>query len=433
MRAFLVTVGLLLVGAVAVNGLAAWDAERHDRRFQAAAALLGPGQAVIVARDLDDRRLQRVRLQAIPRPALVAFGSSRVMPLGGAALGLAPGQFYNAAVSAASVEDHIALWQLLKRGGRAPRLAVFSIDHWVLDRTQEQVRWLALSGEVSQFLEDAGRGPGRGWAVLHGLAYRWARFKELFSYTVLRTSLRDLERAARGRARRGGEVEASLRRDVVAEGQVGDRRAVRADGSLIYDRAYDGQTAEQVRESAVRFARAGARGLAGFQVDPERLARLELLWRDMRAQGVELIVYLPPYHPAAWALIRAEPRAASALAAGAAAVAGLAARLGARFLDASDPASIPCGAEQFYDGDHARVECLRAVIQRLLAAPPPGSRGPQAATAGQRFRATAGSTWAPSVVTRPSTTSKRSSTKRRAGRRSRRDVAVSSPVPSERT
>jgi hypothetical protein len=308
------------------------------------------------------------------------------MPLGGAALGLAPGQFYNAAVSAASVEDHIALWQLLKRGGRAPRLAVFSIDHWALDRTQEQVRWLALSGEVSQFLEDAGRGPGRGWAVLHGLAYRWARFKELFSYTVLKTSLRDLERAARGRARRGGEVEASLRRDVVAEGQVGDRRAVRADGSLIYDRAYDGQTAEQVRESAVRFARAGARGLAGFQVDPERLARLELLWRDMRAQGVELIVYLPPYHPAAWALIRAEPRAASALAAGAAAVAALAARLGARFLDASDPASIPCGAEQFYDGDHARVECLRVVIQRLLAAPPPGPGVPKARVGLRRTR-----------------------------------------------
>jgi uncharacterized protein YfiM (DUF2279 family) len=433
MRAFLMTVGLLLLGAVTVNALAAWDAERNDRRFQAAAALLKPGQAVIVTRELDDRRLQRMRLQVIPRPAVVAFGSSRVMPLGGAALGLAPGQFYNAAVSAASVEDHIAFWQLLKRGGRAPDIAIFSIDHWALARSQEQVRWLALSGEVSEFLEGAGRGTGWGWAPLHRLAYRWARFKELFSYTVLKTSVADLERAARGRGRRGAEVEASLRRDVVAEGQVGDRRAVRADGSLIYDRAYDGQAAEQVREDAARFARAGARGLAQFRVDPERLVRLELLWRDMRAQGVELVVYLPPYHPAAWALIRAEPRTAAALADSAAAVAGLAARVGARFLDASDPASIPCDAERFYDGDHARVECLRAVIERLLAAPRPGGVGPQAAGPAQRLRATVGSTWAPSVVTRPSTMSKRSSTKRRAGRRSRSEVAVSSPVPSERT
>ncbi len=250
---------------------------------------------------------------------------------------------------------------------------------------------------------------------------------------MLKASVVDLERAARGRRRRGVEVEASLRRDVVPEGQVGDRRAVRADGSLIYDRAYDGRTTERVREEAMGFARAGARGLAQFRVDPERLAHLDRLWRDMRAQGVELVVYLPPYHPAAWAGIRADPRAAGALADSATAVAGLAARVGARFLDASDPASIPCAAERFYDGDHARAECLRAVIERLLAAPRPGAVGPQAEDPAQRFRATDGSTWAPSVVTRPSTMSKRSRTKRRAGRRSRSEVAVSSPVPSERT
>ena len=175
MRAFAVTVGLLLLGVVGLNALAAWDGERQDRRFQAAAALLQPGQAVIVTRELDDRRLQRMRLQTIPRPAVVAFGSSRVMPLGGAALGLAPGQFYNAAVSAASVEDHIAFWQLIKRAGRLPDIAIFSIDHWALARSQEEVRWLALSEEVSEFLDGAGRGTGWGWAPLHALVYRWAR------------------------------------------------------------------------------------------------------------------------------------------------------------------------------------------------------------------------------------------------------------------
>lgn len=433
MRAFTVTMGSLLVLVVAINGLAAWEGTRRDGRFQALAAGLGPGQAVIVSRELDDRRLQRVRLAVIPRPAVVAFGSSRVMPLAGGALGLAPGQFYNAAVTAASVEDYIAFWQLLKRGGRVPDVAIFSIDHWALARSQEQVRWLALADLVREFLDGAGRAPGWGGAPLQTLTYEWARFKELFSYTVLRASVADLDRAVRGRGRRGTEVQESLRRDVVAEQQVGDRRAVRADGSLIYDRAYAGRGPEQVRQEAERFVQAGARGLADYRMDRERLARLELLWRDMRARGVELVVYLPPYHPAAWALIRGDARAAAALAESAAAVAALAARSGARFRDASDPDRIPCGPEQFYDGDHARVACLRAVIEQLLAAPRPGGAGPQATAAPQRFRATVGSTWVPSVGTRPSTISKRSSTKRRAGRRSRSEVAVSSPVPSERT
>jgi hypothetical protein len=372
MRAFLTTVSLLVLAVVTVNALAAWNADRHDHRVQALAADLKPGQAVMVSRELDDRRLQRVRLQVIPRPAVVAFGSSRIMPLSGAALGLGPGQFYNAAVSAASVEDYIAFWQLLKRDGRVPATAIFSIDHWALARSQEQVRWLALSGEVSEFLAGTGHGAGRGWVPLRAVIYRWVQFKELFSYAVLRASLADLERELRGRRRRGAEVEASLRRDVVPEDEVGPRRAVRADGSLIYDRAYDGQSMEEVREEAVRFVHTGARGLREFRVDPERLARLGLLWRDMRAHRVVLLVYLPPYHPVAWALIRADRRARAALADAQAAVAALAARVGARYLDATDPASIPCGAEQFYDGDHVRVGCLRAVIERLLAAPPPG-------------------------------------------------------------
>lgn len=116
MRAFVMTVSLLVLGVVTVNALEAWNADRHDRQFRTLAADLRPGQAVIVTRELDDRRLQRVRLQVIPRPTVVAFGSSRIMPLGGAALGLGPGQFYNAGVSAASVEDYIAFWQLLRQG-----------------------------------------------------------------------------------------------------------------------------------------------------------------------------------------------------------------------------------------------------------------------------------------------------------------------------
>jgi hypothetical protein len=430
MRAFTITVAGLLLLVVTINGLAAWDARRHDRRFQALAAGLRPGQAMIVSRELDDRRLQRVRLQVIPAPAVVAFGSSRVMPLAGTALGLAPGQFYNAAVSAASVEDHIAFWQILKRGGRLPDIAIFSIDHWALAQSQEQVRWLALADLVREFLDGAGRAPGWGGAPLQTLTYEWARFKELFSYTVFKASVADIERAMRGRSRRGAEVLESLRRDVVPEDLVGDRRAMRADGSLIYERAFADQSPEQVRREAVReavrFLRVGAR-------DRERLAHLELLWRDMRAHGVELVVYLPPYHPAAWALIHADAHAAFALADSTAAVAALAARMAARFRDASDPESIPCGAEQFYDGVHVRVACLRAIIERLLECPGPTAPAPRRRGRAQRLRATVGSTWAPSVVTRPLTMSKRSSTKRRAGRRSRNEVAVSSPVPSERT
>ena len=55
-----------------------------------------------------------------------------------------------------------------------------------------------------EFLDGAGRGTGWGSAPLYALLYRWARFKELFSYSVLKASIGDLGRAARGRAARRG-------------------------------------------------------------------------------------------------------------------------------------------------------------------------------------------------------------------------------------
>lgn len=369
MRAFLATVTCLLLAAVGLNAATAWSARRYERSFRAVATQLAPGQAMVAPPDLDDRRFQRVRLLVIPPPQLVAFGSSRMMPLSSATLGLPPGRFYNAAVTAASVEDHIALWYLLERGGRIPEAAVFSIDHWALAASQEDVRWLALAPEVARFLEAAGQPSGRAAAALQDARYGWTSFKELFSYTVLKSSLASAERSLRGRGRRGAEVMEALRRNVVPEERLDGRRGVRADGSLVYDRTYDRRPPEQVREEAVRFARAGARGLASFRVDPQRLSRLALLWEDMRRNGVEIVAYMPPYHPAAWALITADPRARAALAAEAAALRGLAGRTGVRFADASDPASIGCGEAMFYDGDHARAECLRPLIERLLGRP----------------------------------------------------------------
>ena len=37
-----------------------------------------------------------------------------------------------------------------------------------------------------------------------------------------------------------------------------------------------------------------------------------------------------------------------------------------RFVDASDPASIPCGEAEFHDLQHARGACLGRLWRRLL-------------------------------------------------------------------
>ncbi len=363
MRSFALTLALVLGLAVAVNGLAAWDRGRQEARLRAASAGFRPGQAVLGYRDVDERRFQRARLESVPAPRVVAFGSSRVMEVSTALAGVPPGQFYNAGMSAATVEDFIALWSILERQGKRPEAAWFSIDAWALNEAKDEVRWLAWADEVSGFLARAGVGSALGGPVPEAL-YLWYRGKELVSWTVLTASVADLRRLVQGRRRHGAEVQRTLEGSIVAETALGDRRGLRADGSIVYEAEYRDLPAERTREEARRYVAAGRTGLEAFRPNTERAARLELLWARMRAAGVRVVAWLPPYHPEAWRLIQADPARAAGLAEARRALAAAAARTGVRFTDLSDPAAIGCGEAEFYDAIHVRAPCLRRLLAR---------------------------------------------------------------------
>src|SRR5262245_66457246 len=88
-----------------------------------------PGLAMVFSGYVDERRLQKARIATIPRPRVVAFGSSRIRELSSAALDASPGTFYNAGMSAASVEDYIAVRELLRATRKIPDPAVFPLAH----------------------------------------------------------------------------------------------------------------------------------------------------------------------------------------------------------------------------------------------------------------------------------------------------------------
>ena len=366
MRVFGATVAFVLAVVAAVNGLAAWDRLAHARQLRAAAAQLQPGQALLGYRDSDERRFQQARLEVIPRPRVVAFGSSRIMSVSTAMIGIGSGEFYNAGLSGGTVEDFIVLWSVLERRGALPDTVVLAIDNWAFNRTHPQLRWLEWADEVNRFVDAdaASRAP-----LAHALGpamYRWYQAKELLSYTVFKASLTDLRRLARGRSRRGAEIVESLRRDLVPESDVAGRRALRSDGSIIYERSYVDHTVEQVRDEAMRYAASFKGNLGNFQWDRKRAARLELLWRDMHARGVRVVAYLPPYHPAVWAALSRDPRNVAAVSATETFMTHLAGRMNARLANFTDPASIPCAEAEFFDGSHARDSCVERILRRLL-------------------------------------------------------------------
>ena len=90
MRAFLATLAVLLGAVIGVNALATWIRSVDDARLRTASGALVPGQVLVGYRYVNERNFQAQRLRTIPRPRVVAFGSSRVMQLDAALLGLGP-------------------------------------------------------------------------------------------------------------------------------------------------------------------------------------------------------------------------------------------------------------------------------------------------------------------------------------------------------
>ena len=364
MRWFTLTVLASLALVIAVNGIATLDRARQDARLGLAASALRPGLAMVFNGFVDERRLQKARIEVIERPRVMVFGSSRVREISGFLVHAAPGDFYNLGMSAAVVEDYIGLWSLIEERGIRPDIAVFGVDAWVFNTNHEQNLWHALAPEVSRFLESS---TGRDWTrrpPLQGVLSGWDQVKDLLSYTVLQTSLRDLERTVVRRKRRGDDLLKALAGDLVPEPAPDGQRAIRADGSVILPSS--GATPAQIRDAVLRHVRTGPYGLVDFQWNREAAASLERLWRDMRARGVELVVYTPPYHPTAWEALRREPRYLAALDSTAVFLARLSTQVGARFLDASSPAIIPCGETEFYDMQHATASCLERLWKRLF-------------------------------------------------------------------
>ena len=99
-------------------------------------------------------------------------------------------------------------------------------------------------------------------------------------------------------------------------------------------------------------------------MDPERLARLELLWRDMRARGSSWSPTCRPFIPSRGTTstatrtsgphCKSRPRSSRH------------SRASWGSASEPDPASVPCTEEEFLDGTHARDSCLTRIVQRML-------------------------------------------------------------------
>lgn len=239
-----------------------------------------PGHALVVPGNYDDRILLKRFIQVAPRPDTAVIGGSRIMNLQ-----RSPGPlvlqtvFLNAGVSAGTLRDYIAIWQLMKKNKKIPKTIFLCVDPQALNRAAQNDQWLSLSDDFQAFFNASASGR-------YYVAALTSQLKDLLS---LQTTLAAISKLGQARVR----PELLYLKDYA--GLVPIRTASFA---LTYPSVYEEKDPLEVE----RMARSNGEGeIKAFRTwnrqDREYLEQLKMLIKDMKQEGVRVVLVLMPYHP----------------------------------------------------------------------------------------------------------------------------------------
>ena len=293
------------------------------------------GRPMTATFTLDDLRLQRRLAEGRRRvPDVLVLGSSRTRLLSQAAF---PNlEVVNASVGAASLEDIIALFELYDEQGLCPRALFVAVDAW------------ALSGAL--------RNPSRALEPeLHAALRRldWESGLDFFAWWPQRWRL----------LASPPYFQASLALIFSGSDRRGDPGSTfQPDGSVVWAQGLAKRRPEVV-EVIVRDTPPPP-----FVVPPPKRTRvllLETFLRDVQRRDVRVVLWLPPYHPTAYARFIVED--VRGVTRSEAQIRRLGDELRIPVLGSYDPAKSGVAGGAFIDFDHLRREAGNALVARQLA------------------------------------------------------------------
>jgi len=346
MQKFLLKILLLLPVPVLV-AFTTWlvdpaNLKNDDTYETGVAAILASGRNVANLVNYNERRLQRKLVTRLRKaPEVVVLGSSRSMQINAA---LFPGRtFLNNAVSGASLEDDLAVFDLYRERNLHPKLVILGLDPWVLNRDNKQGRWRELSDQCSA-METALGFPSPAPTTLQKVKDRLrplARYKEFVSPAYFSQSVFDL-------------IEKGPGNSYWATDRCDTEEPVKfADGSYLYSAKMRKRSVAEINREADAFAQARPMySLDNFSsLDAGNQKHLEAFVRYLQQQGIAVAFFLPPYHPTVYAAIKANGAYARVLEAETW-YRTLAAQYQIPVLGSFDPAPTGLGNGDFYDGMH---------------------------------------------------------------------------------
>jgi hypothetical protein len=295
---------------------------------------------------------------------VVVFGSSRANQFSSEVL--EENSTFNHFLSGASIEDYLALSQLLYEALSGPETVVLTVDPWLFNRFNGQGRWIALGAEYNRALRRLGLDRyvvGLTATAEHEQAIRFSGLSELLSFAYLKASIKEVWEFDLGF---GNRVR------ILREGQESDHRVKRPDGSQVCPADGRNRSLQAVTAAAIEIAHPDTDlySLRNFdQIDAALQEMFEALVFDIVQRGITVELVLIPYHPIVYEAIEGLQKYGTVLDVEKY-LSSYAKANDLRLRGSYNPVPYECGPQDFFDGLHPKASCLVNVLTKEPPPPP---------------------------------------------------------------
>lgn len=253
----------------------------HKKNVDYAVDNMVKGKGVVNLINMDERYfMKKFIIKSNEKPDVIVLGSSRSMGIKKEFFKNSS-KFSNYSVSGAGMNDYISLWYIFRSHfGQNPNTIILGIDPWVLNINNGDDRWRSLSQEYYQAvlildLDDKKSINQRNIDILK-------KFRELFSIKYFKESIR---------LRKSKIFPKAVDSDSLI-----DEDMIMPDGSRKYGIKTNSIDKDVVDERATSYIGNGnIYQLNGYEsLDKNKLNNFI---NYLQKENIEIIFYLPPYHP----------------------------------------------------------------------------------------------------------------------------------------
>jgi len=206
-------------------------------------------------------------------PETIILGSSKAMFIDGALIG--DSSVFNHAVSSASLEDYIAIYQLYKENNSLPQKVVIDVEPHLFNKNNKLERWKSIQDFYYNFKKETNSNNDIG------------KYEELISLSYFQSSLPKLFKVITG----GAEPEST-------QSKFNSTNTKLTDGTLVYGKSIR-EGGKIRRDKKVSLLLAGKMSsIEEFNsIDKGLWKEFESLISDMRKNNITVEFFLCPHHP----------------------------------------------------------------------------------------------------------------------------------------